>query len=649
MPLDRFNPPLQPWGEGPLSVVYVCRISGLSQSELSLSDQEAMLHNLVTREYRGPLKVHVIARRGSGEVLDRREARELQELLDSGEIDLILTEDLGRIFRRMHAYILAEECEDHGTRLVALNDFIDTYQGDWKLKTFFSAMRHEQYNLDTSLRIKRTQANRFLDGGILQAPIYGYIKPSGAKHDSQLQKDPAAIPIYGEWFDRLEQGASFSEIADWLNVREIPVGPTCRTQKWTCAMVGRVTRNPLLKGVRERNRHYSKRNNKTGRRKSAKSSPSDLKHRDCPHLAFIEPSRYDRIIAMLAARNAKYRRKLVNGCDSRANVPKKQTRWPGQRLHCENCGGLMVYGAHGQRDRMMCTNAREYHGCWMLFSVDAPKARTKLIAAFSDALKQLPGFDETFWAKVQEQLAAATIEREGAVADADRKIAALQRKIGNITNAIAEAGTSAALVSQLTIFEAELREVETTRADASRKRRLPQLRDRAELMSLWNTTFEKVLATDEVAIRLLKKLVPRITVFPVRLRGGGTPVLRAKVSIDLTAAMPDMSDYLISMPDLKREIIVELYDPPQRAAHHVEAFQLHANDIQTAEIAARLKITKTAVLNALKLHRQILNADITDPYEILDSPPADYTKLRRHKHPRFTKEKRAEQGGRDIA
>lgn len=649
MPLDRFDPPLQPRRNGPLVVVYVCRISGLSQSELSLSDQEAMLHNLVTREYHGPLSVHVIAGRGSGEVLDRREARQLQELLDSGEIDLILTEDLGRIFRRMHAFIIAEECEDHGTRLVALNDFIDTCQNDWRLKTFFSAMRHEQYNLDTSLRIKRTQANRFLEGGILQDLIYGYIKPPGAKHDSQLQKDPAAIPIYEEWFDRLEQGASFSEIADWLNNHEIPVGPTCRTKQWTCAMVGRITRNPLLKGVRERNRHHSKRSNKTGRRKSVKSPASDLKQRHCPHLAFIEPSRYDSIITMLAARNAKYRRKLVNGCDPRANVRKKRTRWPGQHLHCQNCGGLMVYGAHGQRDRLICTNAREYRKCWMSFSVDAPKARTKLIAAISDVLKQLPGFDEDFRAKVEEQLAAATSERAGAIADADRKIAALERKIGNLTNAIAEAGSSAALVSQLTNFEAELREIEAARADARRERRLPHLPDRAELMSTWNATFEKVLATDEVAIRLLKNLVPRITVFPVRLRGGGTPVLRAKVSVDLTAAMPDMSDCLISMPDLQREIIVDLYDPPQTAAHHAEAFRLHEEGVRTELIAARLKITKTAVLNALNLHRQLLNLGVTDPYETLDSPPADYKKLRRYKHSRFAKALPPDQDDCDVA
>jgi hypothetical protein len=143
-------------------------------------------------------------------------------------------------------------------------------------------MKHEQSNRDTSLRIKRILRNRFKEGGVVQFTIFGYIKRPGAKTDDDLQKDPEAVPIYEEWFQRLERGETFSEIADWLNSRGVPAGPLSRTNNWTCAMVGRVTRNPILKGVRQRNRKESKRLNKTGKYQAVKARPEDLLERYCP-------------------------------------------------------------------------------------------------------------------------------------------------------------------------------------------------------------------------------------------------------------------------------------------------------------------------------------------------------------------------------
>ena len=137
--------------------------------------------------------------------------------------------------RRVHAVLFCEACEDVHTRLVAINDDIDTCK-EWRLHAFFAAMKHEQSNKDTSLRIKRTLQNRFLQGEVVQCPIYGYIKRQGAKNDGHLQKDPAAEPVYREWFRKLDEGAMFADIADWLNASGIPVGPYCRADEWTVAM-----------------------------------------------------------------------------------------------------------------------------------------------------------------------------------------------------------------------------------------------------------------------------------------------------------------------------------------------------------------------------------------------------------------------------
>jgi hypothetical protein len=150
--------------------------------------------------------------------------------------------------------------------------------------------------------------------------------------------------------------------------------------------------NPILKGVRVRNRKVSKRVNQTGRRKSVAAPASERLERHCPHLAFIEPARYDRLIQLLDERNAKYRRKGSGGSDPRKGVPKKRTVWPGQHLDCGVCGRPYVYGGHGQKDHLMCRGAHDYR-CWNAITVDGPLAAGKLIAAIRAAIAGLADFD----------------------------------------------------------------------------------------------------------------------------------------------------------------------------------------------------------------------------------------------------------------
>src|SRR5207244_2932739 len=99
------------------------------------------------------------------------------------------------------------------------------------------------------------------------------------------------------------------------NDQGIPPGPYARQKKWTGTMVGGVTRNPLLKGIRVRNAKLSRRINKTGRRRSIKAPPQERLERFCPHLVFIEPDRYDRVLALIDARNRPFRRKGRDGVD----------------------------------------------------------------------------------------------------------------------------------------------------------------------------------------------------------------------------------------------------------------------------------------------------------------------------------------------
>lgn len=629
------QPPLQARSGHTLVVLAICRISTTKQDERSLADQEALYRSYLAQHTDLPFQLTVIAGHGSGEALDRKEYLQAVEAVESGRFDLVITEDLGRICRRVNAHIFCELCEDSATRLIAINDHVDTARDDWRLGSFFAVMRHETYNKDTGQRIRRSLRNRFQNGGVFQFEIYGYIKPPDASSDADVQKDPSAEPIYDEWFRLLESGASYSEVADWLNAERVAPGPYARSAKWDGRMVQRVTFNPILKGVRVRNRKMSKRVNRTGRRKSVNAPAEELLERQCPHLAFIEPERYDRVIRLLTVRNRKYRRREVDGRDPRANVPKKRTRWPGQQLDCGICGRMLVYGGHGQKDHLMCSGARGYQ-CWNAITCDGPLAAAKLTGAVLEELTSLPEFDDEFRNLVREEAARLDARRRDGVRDAEKQLERVDRDIDHLVRAIREAGGSKSLIEELRRREAEKADLQRSREEA---RRIPvrqiELPSVDEIRRMFHEAIKSTdLASPEFG-RLMQRVLPRIRVFPVRLVDGGHPVLRAGVELNLAQLTPHFQAFEPGLALLNRQLTVDLFDPPQRELFRPQVVALRASGRTEREIARELGITVTAVQRAAALARKMESMGLADAYVPIIEPPEDYAKLKRHLHDRY--------------
>ena len=141
--LAQLHPPLVARNGHRLKVLGIARISTEHQDALSLEDQEALLRRWLSQHTDLPVDLNVIAGRGSGELLDRKEAVAAGAEVRTGTYDLVIAEDLGRIFRRAHVQLFCEACEDVGTRLIAVNDHVDTAQGNWRVLVGFASMRHE--------------------------------------------------------------------------------------------------------------------------------------------------------------------------------------------------------------------------------------------------------------------------------------------------------------------------------------------------------------------------------------------------------------------------------------------------------------------------------------------------------------------------
>jgi DNA invertase Pin-like site-specific DNA recombinase len=130
-------------------VLGIARISDPNKQQAqSLDDQQALYRRWLDGRVAGTYRLRMIAGSGSGERLDRKDLKRTRRLIRSGKCDLVICEDLGRIVRRIHALLICELCEDHGVRLIAINDQVDTDREDWRLASIFASMRHEAHNRD---------------------------------------------------------------------------------------------------------------------------------------------------------------------------------------------------------------------------------------------------------------------------------------------------------------------------------------------------------------------------------------------------------------------------------------------------------------------------------------------------------------------
>jgi DNA invertase Pin-like site-specific DNA recombinase len=544
----------------------------------------------------------------------------------------VIAEDLARICRRQRAYDFCETCLDRQTRLIAINDRIDTSVEGWQDSAFISTWHHERSNRDTSQRIRRSLRHRFTQGGVFQFVLFGYIKKPGGTTEADVSKDPKAEGIYEEWFRKLEGGASYSEISDWLNEQGIPPGPMSRGPKWTGAMVARVTHNPMLKGVRVRNDKIARRINKTGRHVSVKAPTSERLERICPHLAFIETERYDRVIAMLKAKNNHYKRKRVNGVDPRKNISKKRTMWPGQHLRCGICNRIYYWYGLGKKKLMKCSGNQNYR-CWNGVEIDGKLAATKLAEAIFQEISSLPEFDATLLQKARQQWQKVHGSLDAKRKELERRKAEVTRKIGNITEAIA-GGHVRSLVEKLEDLEKQsvslTMELQQIASALPPKPELPSLdvikRKAKEVFAAFGPEVPDVG-------RLMKILIPSLKVFPVRLCDGGRIQLRARVWFNLAALTEPFGVGITSA--FCREITVDLFDPPQREKYRRQIVSMRAEGMTEKTIAARLALTITAVQRATALQRRMDELGLTDPYVPVSEAQIGEVRFRRHLHPRY--------------
>jgi site-specific DNA recombinase len=539
--MSRTSEDLKPRNGQKLVVGVVARISDCqNQKEMSLDDQLDHAREVVTEKYHGLVDYRVIATKGKGERLDRPELVEIERMLRTGEIDILIQEDVGRLVRGADAVRLWGIAKDHGTRCLAPNDCCDTDEDNWEQDVLNACAEHVGHNAHTSKRIKHKKMNRFIKfGGATACEIYGYIKPEGAKTYDDWQKDPTATPKIQEGLLRLRATLNCTAVADWFNKEGVPVGNYCSGDEWTGAMVRRYFGNSLLKGMPYRGKLHTVKHYESGRRISV-LNPKGPVYRECPHLAHVDPDEFDDVNALLDKKNYNYRHKLVNGVDPRRRVPRKRTRFPGQLALCWYCGRNYVWGGNGIADNLMCNGSRGRH-CWNSIGCNGPLVIKKIKEAITAELYKLNGFDGQFIELVRH----ANQNRSGGEVERRQKLlideATLSQEKENLSAAIAQYGPRPMVLEMLQRLENREKELARERYQLElinhRELQLPQSTE--ELRQMLEDKFQQLALDSPEFGDMLKLLIPEFYIYLVRLVDGGHPQPRAKIKLNLLGIVPD--------------------------------------------------------------------------------------------------------------
>ncbi|MEI8373278.1 MAG: hypothetical protein WCJ35_10655 [Planctomycetota bacterium] len=359
------------------------------------------------------------------------------------------------------------------------------------------------------------------------------------------------------------------------------------------------------------------------------------------HLAFFEESYYDRVIAKVDARNAKYRHNVDGTPDPCQDRPKKRTRFPGQTVYCGICGMRYVFGGHGQRDHLMCDGARKYR-CWNGITFDSTFAAKKFSEAALFELRQLENFNPIFLNMVNEESLLLGASRNTSLQEINRELSTVQREIENVMKFIRGGDASERVRADLKKLEDRekliLRQKDEIESAPNHAIVVPSA---AEIMEVTESAFQDLAMDSFEFAKRMRELTGKIYVYPFRLCDGAPFVLRAKFRLRLAGLLPDKRIREVLQKPLERLLKIDLFDMPQRVVlrEKILAGRQERNPlghkITEREVAKSLGITTTAAQRAAALDRIMKQQGITDPYVLLLDPPMDYPKFRRHLHPRY--------------
>ena len=284
----------------------------------------------------------------------------------------------------------------------------------------------------------------------------------------------------------------------------------------------------------------------------------------------------------------------------------------------------------------MCGGSREGK-CWNTIGFSGALAAERVHKAIVAAFFEAQGFEAQFRSLLQETHQQTDQQTEVRAKNLQQQLDNVQRKKCNVVDAIAEDGNSPALREKMTELnnQAKLLEQEIRELLRVKKQELVLPRSLAELQKQAEEALAALAVDDPAYAETIRKLVPEFHVYLMRLVDGGRLLPRARVVLKLGGLCGDLQHVPGMETLLTRIVTVDLFTPPQRELIREQAVNMVAQGKEQRPIARQLGVKQAVVSRAVLLEKKRRESGLDRPYVLVPEPPADYTKLRRHLHPRY--------------
>jgi site-specific DNA recombinase len=620
--------PLQPKNpDRPLRIIVIGRISTVHQREESIEASFEYVDKYLREIYPGEIEVKYLGEQASGMLVDRATIREAEDLIGQGDWDVVIAEDLSRIFRNpRHQYNFVQDAVDAETRVICIGDNLDTADDNWETMMGAATLRHGLTVPDTRRRVRRTATYAFHRGGMVQKVRFGYRKLSKEETASGhfgpvglvIAKRPECTPIIQEVRTRVMRGDAYSSIAAWLNDDGIDPPPYANNGRWSDRIVVDLLRDPILHGQRTFRRKKYELIYATGKHRRLNNPEPET---ECyPELAHLTAEEHQTLLDCMDRRSERYRHKTGRKHPLHGR-PRSRTIWPAQHVRCATCGGLFH---RYNKDSLKCCNSRKQSvsPCWNHVQVDCSLARKKVLTWLVDFSKDYPKLraelTESVVAEPRRRNARFHRETQSLVRDIDK----LERQSENLADAVAQGGRLDILLERLESVNEEL--VSARRLLSKRETEAIERGDLSTREALGNDLDSAIVTLAERSFEfgpLMRHIFAEFLIQPVQALDSGQVRPMAKLSIDLSiwSEEGELGADRLSLFHQK----LALFNPPVYIVQMDDCVKLRLQDPSKSlrRIAADLGINYMTVKRALGYHRRMQAEGLSTPYRELEERP----------------------------
>lgn len=488
---------------GPVAIY--ARFSSDLQNERSIEDQVRRCREFIKSNGGNPDKAKVFPDFAiSGSSLDRRGLEAMMAAVESGDIKVIVTEDMSRISRDIaDAATIFKKLEFFRVPLIGVADGIDTSQKGAKLQFTVKSLLSDMYLDDLRDKTLRGLEGRALAGFATGNVPYGFhtvpvTDTHGGVIGNKIEIHEAESRIVIRIFVEFSEGRSPAQIARDLNKEGVPsprVGQRHKAFGWSGSTIRTMLRNERYIGIWKFMERQWVKVPGTNRRQPRARDASEVMVMNRPETRIIKQKLWDKVQERVVATHKRYTKK--------AGEQKKATGIPRAKasyllsgiLVCAECGSPLTLSAGTNAAYYRCQTNRKQGTCGSRISVREDTSKKKILEAFEAWLVSPEGVQQ-IRKNIAKELGEKTRSLETQMTERRERLQRTEQKIKGLIDFIATGDKSEYVISTMRDLEAYARtekaEIEALIDESREPIALPSIE---ELIAL-STDAKQMMETD---------------------------------------------------------------------------------------------------------------------------------------------------------